>query len=293
MIASIGPCLPADLFEATGRYAGPLPWQLDRPTPRADQWLESKFPAWSRSVVEDWADGRFDGYETVVFSRSDDAAQRVYYYLCELQRRGLVGGPRLAILDIAKIPRATSVAHTIGAVRRLAAELVADEQSLERAIVATNERRAELPQAQDAGRTCLLLGTPPAHSGLHEAVAATAFLAVGQTLQETWADPGPPVEVGSGDPVAAIGRQVHARHNDQRGFANEAERIVALAGHTRASAAVLWYTEQDEARVWELPAIRSALDSIGLPLLVLTCRDDTARDGVADEIRTFLEGASA
>src|SRR5690606_23384017 len=138
-----------------------------------------------------------------------------------------------------------------------------------------------------------LLGTPPAHSRLHEAVAAAGFLAVGQTLQETWADPGPPVEVGSGDPAAAIGRQVHARHNEQRGFANETERIVALAKRTEASAAVLWYTGQDEARVWELPAIRSALASIGLPLLVLTCREETARDGATDEIRAFLEGAGA
>ena len=86
MIASLGPCLPLDLLEATGRHAGQLPWLLGAPTPHADRWLESKFPVWSRSIVEQWATGRFDELDAVVFSRGDDAVQRVYYYLCELQR---------------------------------------------------------------------------------------------------------------------------------------------------------------------------------------------------------------
>ena len=72
MIASLGPCLPVDLLEATGRHAGQLAWRLGEQTPHADQWLESKFPPWSRSIVEQWATGRFDEFDTVVFSRGDD-----------------------------------------------------------------------------------------------------------------------------------------------------------------------------------------------------------------------------
>ena len=164
MIATTGPCIPHDLLEATGRHVGALPWRLDRATPRADQWLESKFPAWARSIVEDWADGRFDDLEAVVFSRGDDAAQRLYYYICELQRRGLVRGARLTVVDVAKIPRSTSEAHTIASVRRLAAEFGLDDDALEAGIAATNARRAAVPAVQPGNPACLIVGTPPPSS---------------------------------------------------------------------------------------------------------------------------------
>ena len=93
MIAYVGPHLPHDLLAACGRCAGALPWNVDRAMPAADRWLESKFPVWARSIVQDWADGVLDGHEAVVFSRADDAAQRLYYYLCELRRQGAVKGP--------------------------------------------------------------------------------------------------------------------------------------------------------------------------------------------------------
>ena len=41
-----------------------------------------------RSIAEQWLTGELDFLDAVVFPRSDDSAQRLYYYLCELQRRG-------------------------------------------------------------------------------------------------------------------------------------------------------------------------------------------------------------
>jgi hypothetical protein len=248
MIGTLGPCLPQDLLEVTGRYRGPLEWRLDRPTPHADQWLESKFPAWARSIVEDWVEGRFDDLDTVVFSRGDDVVQRLYYYLCELQRRSLAGGPRALVFDVAKIPRAASIDHTTVAVRKLAAEFELDDKALEAGIVAANARRTP-DAAVPAGRACLLVGTPPPHRRLHDAVAAVGFRLVGPTLEEVWRDLGPRVEEGGGDPAAAIAVQVHARHNDRRGFAREADHILRRVHAARPSAAVLWYTEEDEARI--------------------------------------------
>ena len=141
MIATVGPCLPYDLLEATGRHAGPLSWRLDRPTPRADAWLESKFPGWARSILEDWADGCFDELSAVLFSRADDAAQRLYYYVCELQRRGLISGPEALIMDVAKIPRPSSEAHTIEAGRRLAHELGLDDLAVDSGIASAHRTR--------------------------------------------------------------------------------------------------------------------------------------------------------
>jgi hypothetical protein len=289
MIATVGPCLPYDLLEATGRNAGPLSWHLDRPTARADEWLESKFPGWARSILEDWAEGRFDQHSSVVFSRADDAAQRLYYYVCELQRRGLIGGPKALILDVAKIPRPSSEAHTIEAVRRLARELGLDDEALDAGIAAANRKRETGVPPQE-GPACLLVGTPPPQRLLHEAIDGAGFAPVGRTLAEVWADPGPAVEEGSGDPAVAIGRQVHRRSDDRRGFGNVAGSAVDLALDCAAQAAVLWYGEEDEVRVWSLPQVRDALSQAGLPLLVMTRRDEAARDGAPDEIRQFLEG---
>lgn len=290
MIASLGPSLPIDLLEATGRHAGQLPWRLGEPTPHADRWLESKFPVWSRSIVEQWATGGFDELEAVVFSRGDDAVQRVYYYLCELQRRGLVAGPRPIVFDAAHVPRATSEAHTIAAVRRLAAALETDDAALEAAIGRTNARRGATRAARGPLPAILLAGTPPPHRLLHDAIAATGFAAVGETLAEAWSDPGPPVAQASGDPSAMIGRQVHLRDNDRRGFRDVAQATARRAQQARVAAAVLWYSEEDEVRVWELPRLRQALEAVGLPIVVMTRRDEAGTDGAPDEIRAFLKG---
>lgn len=289
MIATVGPCLPSDLLEATGRHAGPLPWRVDRPTPQADTWLESMFPKWAKSILEDWAEGAFDALSAVVFSRADDAAQRLYYYICELQRRGLIGGPRPMIFDVAKIPRASSEAHTIDAVRRLAAELDLDDATLETGIVATNRKRGSAP-ADPAGRTCLIVGTPPPQRLLHVAVLGAGFIPVGRTLAELWSNAGAEVPEATGDPCAAIGRQVHGRADDRRGFGDVAQSAAQLARRCNADAAVLWYGEEDEARVWEVPRVRQALADEGLPLLIMTRRDEAGRDGAPDEVREFLEG---
>ncbi|MDT8759195.1 hypothetical protein MZO42_10850 [Sphingomonas psychrotolerans] len=292
MFASIGPGLPQDLFAATGRYRGPIGWDTDRPTPAAGQWLESKFSTWARLVLEEWAAGAFDDLELVVFSRADDTAQRLYYYVCELQRAGTLKGPEPVLLDIAKIPRPSSEDHTIAGVRKLAERLGVGGYALEQAIFATNlQRRA--PRDEAGGRVCLLAGSPPPDRRLHIAIEAAGFSALGTTLGALWRDPGPLVEEGTDDPIAAVGRQLHGWPDDQRGFGDKAAAVVEQATANAARAAVLWYTEEDEARVWHVPAIRAALAAAEVPTCILARRDWTARDGAADEIRDFLNGISA
>lgn len=288
MIGTLGPCLPIDLLAASGRLRGLLPWQLHRDTSRADGWLESRFPRWARSILEDWAEGRFDDLELVVFSRADDVVQRLYYYICELQRRGIVGGPKPLIFDVAKIPRATSEAHTVASVRRLAGELGLEDAALSSGIAAINSERARrAPATTQQG--CLLAGTPPPHDLLHEATRGAGFVPLGPTLDEEWRDPGPPVATDA-DPATAIGRQVHARWNALRGFDDLRARTAASAAQHGVHAAVLWYPEEDEARIWSVPRVRQALAEAGVPTLAMTRRDELGRDGAPGEIRAFLEG---
>jgi hypothetical protein len=291
MIASLGPGLPHDLLDATGRYAGPLGWNIDRDTPQADQWLESKFPLWSRSVLQDWADGALDHLDAVVFSRADDACQRLYYYACELRRGGALRGPEPLIADIANVVRPGSDARTEAVLRKLAARLGVDDAALEAAIARTNARRGEAVPAAPVGKVCLIAGSPPPDLRLHAFVQSAGWTAAGQTMADLWGDLGPLVGQDSGNPFAALSRQLQSRQTGPRGFF---DRAAAVADQARlAGATLLWLMEEDDTTVWHLPAMRAALEGMGLPVLVATRRDWRGTDGIAGELTDFLKGISA
>jgi len=295
-ISTVGADIPLDILLATGRYAGPLTWSTDRETLRADGWLEAKFAPWARSILEDWADGRFDALESVIFSRSDDNSHRLYYYVCELQARGLIGGPRALVFDVARLRRGASRAHMIAQVHKLAAHFELDEATLERGIALANGvrgERAAAPPPTASAPICLIAGTAPPDRRLHDMARAAGWRGEGQTLGDLWRDPGDVVNAHSGDPARAIGSQLHARQTGPRGQYDPARRVVEDARAAGARAAILWYTEQEEALVWHLPAQRRALEDAGLPVLSLTRRDWAARDGVERDIHDFLKGLTA
>lgn len=292
MLATVGADIPLDLLNATRRFAGPLGWNVDRPTPRADAWLESKFAPWARSILEDWGDGRFDELAQVIFSRSDDNSQRLYYYICELRERGALAGPEPVIFDVARLRRSSSRDHMVMQVRKLAERLDLDDSDIERGIAETNIHRSKLASAPSEvrdGRVCLLAGTAPPDRRLHHIIQAAGWIASGPTLGDIWRDPGDAVVERTGRPVEAIVDQLYATQGGPRGFYDSASRIAQHAADAGSSAAILWYTEEEEALVWHLPAQRRALEQAGVPSLVLTRRDWMARDGVDIEIENFLK----
>jgi len=289
--AHVGPNMPIDLLRATGRHAGPLPFDPDRPTPIADGWMESKFAPWARSILEGWAAGDYDHLDLVVFSRAEDSVQRLYYYLCELQRRGLVGGPQALILDIAKIPRESSLDRTTECLRSFACELGVDDTMLLSAIEQCNSERDQSDPAR-AEKPCLLCGTPQPDERLYSVIERAGFAPVGQTVGETWGALGPRVEVDGGDPFAALGRQVHFSPATPRAFVDAGVQLRAEITACQPKAVVLWQIEEDESQAWHLPAQRAALAASGLPTLLMTRRDWLARDGAAEEIAAFLQGVA-
>lgn len=290
--AYVGPDLPHDLLAASGRCAGALGWNIDRSMPAADRWLESKFPLWARSILQDWADGALDRYDAILFSRADDAAQRLYYYLCELRRQGEVKGPEPLIFDAAAIARASSARHVEAAVRKLAARLDVDENRLAQAIVATNIRRTADEGGANASPSCLIAGTPPPDRRLHAMVEAAGWHTAGPTLGSIWEALGPPVAEG-GDPFAAVAAQRHAHAQGSRTFADGAAVLMEKARRQGAQAVILWLAEEDEARLWHLPAQCKALEAATIPALVMTRRDWRANSGEAEEIATFLKELAA
>jgi len=292
MIAIAGPNLPLEILQASGRYAGPLPFDPDRDVSRAHAWLESKFMPWAPVVLEAWADGEYDHLEQVMFSRADDTSQRLYYYACELQARGLIAGPKATIFDVAKIPRPTSTERTMAKARDLAGELGVDDAALEAAIVTSNAERAQV-RAVNSAAVCLLAGTSAPDDRLHRAITSAGFEPVGQTLVDEWTDLGAPIDEGTGDPVAAVARQVQERKAGPRSFADPADKLASRLEAAGAAAVVLWQTEEDEAQSWQLPAQRRLLEKSGLPHLILTRREWLANDGAAAEIIEFLSGIEA
>ncbi|MXO66751.1 hypothetical protein [Altericroceibacterium endophyticum] len=288
MIASAGPNLPLDVLRATGAYAGPLPIDLDKNVTTADAWMESKFAPWAPLALQAWADGDYDHLDCVIFSRADDTAQRFYYYICELQRRGLVGGPKALIFDIAMIPRASSLERTTQKVRELAELLGVDDVALENAITSSKQ---SAPATSPDHPVCLIAGSPMPDHRLHIAVQAAGFAPIGQTLAEYWCEGGPVIEGGTGDPAAAIACHLHEGATGPRSFGDRSALLRERLARTQARAAILWRIEEDEAQVWHLPAERRVLEESGLPHLVMTRRDWFARDGAIEEISQFLTGA--
>ncbi|MGX7896625.1 hypothetical protein [Tsuneonella sp. HG222] len=283
-IGHVGPNLPQRLLRATGRHAGPLDFEPDRPTPRADVWMENKFAPWAKSILQAWADGAYDDLDEVVFSRAEDSVQRLYYYLCELQRRGMVAGPTPLILDIAKVPRATSLERTAFALRRLADRWGVDEAALRAA------DPAPVAAAESAGahNVCLLAGTSPPDRRLHDSIASAGFAPHGATLRETWLALDDPLPDAHGDAFDQLAQQVHTSPHGPRAFVDTGAELAKSIATSGARAVVLWIIEEDEAQSWHLPAQRKTLEACGVPYLVLTRRDWLAGDGAGSEIAAFL-----
>ena len=142
VVGYVGGDIPVEIIIASGAFPLRLPSFAQRNTAAADQFLESGFAPDVRSIAEQYLRGDFDFLEGIVLPRSNDSAQRLYYYLCELRTRRGVTGPDVLIFDLAKIPRESSRMHSRAAVCRLAAELRADPGQLRGAIQTRNRRRA-------------------------------------------------------------------------------------------------------------------------------------------------------
>ncbi|HEU4602720.1 MAG TPA: 2-hydroxyacyl-CoA dehydratase family protein, partial [Steroidobacteraceae bacterium] len=139
-VGYVGHDVPIELILAANALPAALYGRVGEATPNADRYLEPTFLPASRSIAEQWLNGELDQFDAVVFSRSDDSAQRLYYYVCELQRRGQCAGPQPLMFDIASWNRESSLAHTVGSTRRLAGELSVAENQLRSAIERVAQR---------------------------------------------------------------------------------------------------------------------------------------------------------
>ncbi len=321
----VGFDLPEDLLAAVGRQVFHLPWRTGRSTPFADRWLESSFPPACRSILEEWHKGAFDHLDAVIFSRGDDAVQRLWYYVCELKRRGQLGGPRALVFDVARAERSTSRQYTINSVRRLADQLDLTRDDLSGGIVIANQRRELLTrlssQRRGEGETyerlaratltpgfetwasaferapcerpgVLIVGSSPPDARIHQAVASAGWNVVGEHHDGDLRRLGPVIADVSGDPADVIGLASNALSVGPREFGGTSDDISQWVSSSGAKAVVVWMIEQDEARAWRVPGYKRVLEEAKTPHLMLTRRAWTFDDGAAEAMIDFLENST-
>ena len=89
---------------------------------------------------------------TIIFPRSNDSAQRLYYYLSDLRTQQFQDAPAPLIFDLAKIPRDSSKVHSRLATQRLAGEIGVMSSALPGAIRDRNRRRELFHRAMQIRR---------------------------------------------------------------------------------------------------------------------------------------------
>lgn len=325
-VGFVGGDVPIEVLLASGRPFGHLPWRTSGATPWADRRLESSFPYWARSILEQWHAGAFDALDTVVFSRADDASQRLYYYVAELKRRGSLGGPAAHAFDIALVRRETSVSHTEAAILELCSaldvatadlpEAIGRANRLRRRLAAIGSGRAtdgpfyerlaraalwsdptqwidgiEAPATEAGTRRVLLAGSVPPDDRLHRAVESAAASVVAEAHVHGLTRLGPEVALGSAPPERALALHLQQASVGPRAMIDRARWVVERATAAGAAAAVIWLTREDEALAWHVPAQQRALAAAGIAALILPAARWQADDDTLDRIARFCKGS--
>ena len=328
IVAHVGNDVPVALIAAAGALPLRLRGIAGASTAHADQYLESAVSPELRAIVEQWLVGELDFIDSVVFPRTDDSAQRVYYYLCELQRRGVCNGPRPLLYDVANLGRSMSAEYTRESTRRLAAELGVDPVQLCEAVrrVAQREellsdirarRAAPAPvpgslawqwnrasacdwrtSFDDAARRWLQ--NAAVLSGVRRILLAGDPLP-DDSLHQAIENAGGSVvveltESASSEAPAqlptidSVADEFHARRNPVLAMRENGQWIADRAREARAEAAVIWLIEEDESLPWEIARQMRSLDSAGIPALLLSRRAWRADVGSLDIVSKFVSG---
>ena len=141
VIGFVGAEIPVELIVASGAYPVRLVGSAGANTDTADRYLESTFMPEVRSIAEQYLQGALNFMDSIILPRSNDSAQRLYYYLSDLRTRQFHDAPAPLIFDLVKIPRDSSKLHSRLATQRLADEIGAALSALPSAIRQRNRRR--------------------------------------------------------------------------------------------------------------------------------------------------------
>jgi hypothetical protein len=326
VVGYVGNDIPPALILA----ANALPVRLralgDVATPGADRFVESSFTPTSRSIVEQWLNGSLDHLDAVVFARGDDSGQRVYYYLCELQRRGVCAGPRPLLYDVASLARRSSFEHTLDSTRLLASQLGSAPGRLEEAITrSASSRRAGArgasasAAARALARQCGVVvrfrrrlrlarhlrrcRAPLARRGLTTSHAPARAAGRRPAARRTtacgrrnlWCLGGAGAdrirERGprtQRDPFAAIAEEFHRRESPVLAMRRDGRWLEGQARDHRIDAVLVWLSEEDEALPWEIARQMRSLREANIPALLLARQPARVSAATLTQVMHFL-----
>jgi benzoyl-CoA reductase/2-hydroxyglutaryl-CoA dehydratase subunit BcrC/BadD/HgdB len=319
---------PVELIFAAGALPVRLRGTCTGFTPRADEYLESAFVPELRAVAEQWLSGALDFIAAVVFPRSHDSAQRLYYYLCELQRRGLCAGPTPLLFDVANISRESSFEHTLVSTRLLARRLGATDAGLAQAVTRVAHREAllqrltalqlaERPLTGSAAQRALRAAEHDYSDGFEHALARwldqvprsapgarlllagsappddrlhRAVEAAGATIVRdcTETERASIPAADGGDSLTSIASRHHLGRSPAQHMLGSRTWLVEQARAARADGVLLWLIEEDEALPWEAAAQAAALHGAGIRALTLTRQRWLAEPSVLDTLADFV-----
>ena len=307
VVGYVGNDVPVALILAAGAVPVRLRGNPKAATTRAGQFVESSFSPELRVLADQWLEGALGHLHSVIFPRSDDSGQRLYYYLCELQRRGLCGGPRPLLFDVAGLARGASSAHTLESTRLLASQLGVLPDSL----AAARERVRQREDLLRSIRAQRLLPSPLAGSAAWAVeYAATcdwrpdfdeaarqwlstvaplpsprrvllagdpvpddqlhiAIESMGATVVAELTESGFADEPTTGDAFAAIAEEFRRRESPALSMRRNPRWLADRALAHRADSVIVWLSEQNEALPWEIARQMESLSSCGISTLML------------------------
>jgi hypothetical protein len=327
VIGHVGDGVPVALLLAAGALPVRLRGRPDADTSRADAFVESSFPTEHRVIASQWLAGDLDHLDAVVFARGDDAGQRLYYYLCELQRRGLCAGPRALLFDGAGLSRAASLEHTRASVRLLANELGADADSLPGALERLAARTRVLDQAREQGRAGEALAgsfiwrlqfiadcdgredfAERARQWIRQAPRMTAprrvllsgdqlpddrmhleLERVGASVVMELTGSSVATPDSTRDPLDAIADATRCCESPALSMRRDARWLADAARAHRIDSAVLWLSEQDEALPWEIARQVRELRADGVPTLLLARQPWRITAATLEQVTSFIQ----
>lgn len=325
VIGYVGNDVPVALVLAANALPVRLRAAADTGSTRADNFVERSFPWVQRSIAEQWLKGALDHLHAVIFARSDDSSQRLYYYLCELQRRGLCAGPRPLLYDVAGLARQPSVEHTLDSTRLLADQLGSAAHRLEAGLQRVRRRE----QSTQAVRARRLLPAPLRGSAAwaFEYAAPCDWRETFDDVARPWleqsallhmplrvllaGDPAPdnqlhlaieacgasvvrelteshPLERAQRDPIAAIADDFQRREPPVLSMRRNARWLVDDAREHRADAVLLWLSEEDEALPWEIARQVRSLRGAAIPTLLLARQPAQVSASTLTQVMHFL-----
>ncbi len=274
----VGADVPIEILDAAALHAVRLRGRLGADTTLADEVAEAAIDPAARSILQQLLDGSCRDLAAVVIGHDTEASARVFHYAAECRHLGIGDVPPVRFVDVLHGDRPGARDYNravVGDLRTWAGEL-AGRPVTDDALRAAIDRarrpiagRASVNDPSTGRRRLVLTGSTVDEPSFLDALerGGWAVVAADHDERNRWSS----ADLGHGDPldvliqVYANGRPFGGRHP----VAARAEDVAAIARDARADAVLAVLRRGDDGPPWDIPAQRTALAPLGIPLVAV------------------------